>query len=556
MAKYVTVGNSGTILTSNDGISWVLQASNTVSNLLSIATNGTSYVVGGSGEALISTDASTWKFSTLVPRLPSAERWGDKKSICVTTDKRIVNIVSIGGAGSGIGAYSTDGMTWVKTFLPVSTTWTACATNGTSFCAIAGYSVASNVAATSTDGITWTQSTLPANVTWRAIAASSSLYVALSNTNVYATSTNGITWTQRSMPINTAWSSIYWNGSIFAATSSTSGTSCATSTDGITWTTGTIPAGNNLTITHWTGTRFLGVFQGSFSTTVAISTNGLAWTTSTVPNGVYNDLVSNADNSLYFAANGLTSPGITSTDLITWTTVNQPSGPAQWGGCIWYNNKFLLFAGNNSQNTTLASSTDAIGWSFASNSGTAIYDVKFLNNLYVAIGVNIRPSISYSTDGYSWTNNVIKATTNALLSITYGASTYVAVGGGGTLLTSTDLINWTLKTSGTSTFNCVEYGAGLFVAVGAASTIVTSPDGITWTTRTAAVASRNLTHVSYTGNAFIVADASGSIHRSLNGISWISTYTGPAALYDTVYSGDNNSIVSVGASGTIIRSSI
>ena len=59
---------------------------------------------------------------------------------------------------------------------------------------------------------------------------------------------------------------------------------------------------------------------------------------------------------------------------------------------------------------------------------------------------------------------------------------YVAVGGSGTILTSSDGISWTSRTSGISnSFYGVTYANSTFVAVGDSGTIITSSDGTSWT---------------------------------------------------------------------------
>ena len=59
------------------------------------------------------------------------------------------------------------------------------------------------------------------------------------------------------------------------------------------------------------------------------------------------------------------------------------------------------------------------------------------------------------------------------------------VGVNGTILTSTDGISWTSRTSGSSSnLNDVIYGNGLYIVVGASGTIITSSDGTSWTERT------------------------------------------------------------------------
>src|SRR5205809_6281301 len=66
-------------------------------------------------------------------------------------------------------------------------------------------------------------------------------------------------------------------------------------------------------------------------------------------------------------------------------------------------------------------------------------------------------------------------TDSELRDVTQGAGAFVIVGAGGTILSSTDTVNWTKRTSGTQELLLgVGYGNSSFVAAGTGGTILTS----------------------------------------------------------------------------------
>ena len=142
----------------------------------------------------------------------------------------------------------------------------------------------------------------------------------------------------------------------------------------------------------------------------------------------------------------------------------------------------------------ILTSADGTNWTLRETAATnPIYDVIYANSKFVAAGED--GVILNSSDGTSWDNVTISTTTydngttvhinyttNNLNDITYGNSTFVAVGNSGNILTSSDGTSWDNRTSGTSNdLNGVSYENSTFVAVGENGTIVTSSDGITWT---------------------------------------------------------------------------
>jgi len=112
--------------------------------------------------------------------------------------------------------------------------------------------------------------------------------------------------------------------------------------------------------------------------------------------------------------------------------------------------------------------------------------------------------------------------TNSFYGVTFGNSTFVAVTSAGTIFTSPDGSNWTLRDSGTTSgLQNVTYGNGIFVAVGSSGTILTSAEGVDWTLRDAGT-SRGLVGVVYGNGIFVATGFSGTVLTSAEGINWIA----------------------------------
>ena len=126
----------------------------------------------------------------------------------------------------------------------------------------------------------------------------------------------------------------------------------------------------------------------------------------------------------------------------------------------------------------------------------------------------------------TWTSQV-SGTTNNLNAIIYALPTYVAVGNGGTILTSSNGVDWVLQNSGTTNnLYGITWANGLFVAVGQ-GLVLTSPDGVDW----AAHLYPTLTLYSVTcGDGLLAAvGASGVIRTSPDGTNWAAQVSGTSA---------------------------
>lgn len=93
----------------------------------------------------------------------------------------------------------------------------------------------------------------------------------------------------------------------------------------------------------------------------------------------------------------------------------------------------------------------------------------------------------------------------------YANNTYIAVGEGGSIYTSTDSTNWTKQEIVTnSDLHDVVYGDDEFVAVGSNGTVITSENGTDWNVRTAPVTS-DLNSIIYYNNQYIAVGDNGVV---------------------------------------------
>jgi len=105
---------------------------------------------------------------------------------------------------------------------------------------------------------------------------------------------------------------------------------------------------------------------------------------------------------------------------------------------------------------------------------------------------------------------------------TTSSVSFVAVGNSGTLLTSSDGITWTSRTSGTTkSLNGITYANNTFITVGGSGTIMTSSDGTSWTPKTSGT-TKSLNGITYANSKFIVVSGdwdanTGTIMNSADG---------------------------------------
>jgi len=181
--------------------------------------------------------------------------------------------------------------------------------------------------------------------------------------------------------------------------------------------------------------------------------------------------------------------------------------------------------------------------------------VAYINNVWVAFGAPNKYFVSY--DGVIWTNT--QYPTSQQIRAVYAAPFgLIAVGDGGTVITSTDNgVTWTAQTSGTTeNLYAVRYDAAtdIFIAVGANGKIIISPDGVSWVTQPSGV-TNTLRAIAYNqfGAGYVVVGSAGVVLISAAGTSWITESSG-VTVDLTGLSHDGVRYIATGGTGTIIAS--
>lgn len=186
----------------------------------------------------------------------------------------------------------------------------------------------------------------------------------------------------------------------------------------------------------------------------------------------------------------------------------------------------LLFVGLIAPISVSADSSDSpYTWSVRSPlpGSSSLMDVVFTNGIFIAVGTG--GTILASSDGIEWQTR-ISGISKFLAAIANSDNILVTVGEGGAILTSEDSSVWTSRVSGVAShLRDVAYGGSLFVAVGESGVIVTSPDGKVWTKVQSLPTTSHLMGVTYHPNGgFVAVGYQGTVIASSNGIDWTIMY--------------------------------
>ena len=172
-------------------------------------------------------------------------------------------------------------------------------------------------------------------------------------------------------------------------------------------------------------------------------------------------------------------------------------------------------------------------------------------------------SIVRSSDGVEWFN--VPRANVPLYGIACGGGLVVAVGHCGTILASTDGVDWKPQVSGTpSALHSVAYGAGTFVTVGNEGVVLSSTDGISWVNRNSPASAagdalkpsgieERLRGVTFGNDRFVAVGYNGMLLSSKDGARWSRLNSHTHERLQGIEFG-NGLFVAVGWHGTVLLS--
>jgi len=336
------------------------------------------------------------------------------------------------------------------------------------------------------------------------------LFVAGGGSGIMQTSTDGIEWINRSSGTASIINALAYGAGIYLYGTNGASTACMrSSTDAITWT--TVTFGETATIRSIVYGNNLFVAVGDVGI-IRTSTNGITWTKPT--SGTSSQLLNvRYVNGLYLAV-GASGAFRRSTDGITWQGVTGISGTTL-SDISYINGKYVLIG--TTPTDYMATSTDLVTWEETDKQPIRLM-LKKDNNIY---GLHSTSSnILDMTNIPLWIKRTSPVVTRTPTSFIYGNNEYVYAGNTGMLVTSTDAVTWTSRSSNT-TDNILsliyDNTNSVYSYVDSGRRFRTSTDLTTWTDRIGNIASTvTVANGTYLNNKTIYGTQGGTIFTAAN----------------------------------------
>lgn len=302
------------------------------------------------------------------------------------------------------------------------------------------------------------------------------------------------------------------------------------SVDTVTWAPRSLPTGARLTGVVFGAAGFVAVGdQLSGLGTILTSSDGVTWAQQVSP--VTNKLSGICYSSGLYVAVGSRGMILTSSNGVSWA-VHNTGAPYDLNGVT---PPYWRFGATNfvavGDSGTILTSYDGLAW-------TARYSGLFVrlngvtsgtsNEGYLAVG-DAGTLATTSDSGMTWTarsSGVAADLYSAGIEDSQALTRVIDVtGDGGTLLTSTDAIQWTAGISGTTApLRSITYGKGAFVCVGDSGSIQA---GVPWMTL-AKVTSMELHAIAHVNSDYVIVgggDYRAIILTSTNQTDWTPVYS-------------------------------
>ena len=523
--KYFAVGDSGVLLTSNDGINWQFGNTGVTETMHSIAYSETLRMfvaVGGNGTLITSSDGINWNsITTGLTQSLEGVVYSEEKQLFLVAGYTGKVLTSPDGVTWTLHDIGSTMNIWGVTYSTLTHKFYCVGTSGTGL----RYGIASE------DGTSWESISLPSisgstnGYTRITYAEDMGLFVVTNTKGQIYTSTDGTTWTLRysaSTP-----HSLEGNGyckyiGLLVVLGSLG--DIITSSDGINWE----------VQTSGTSKYLWAVGVSDFLNQMIICGQGVFISSKDGENFDIIEDISIGNRGSVFAedkdlvvACGDYGRIITSSDGINWQ--NQDSGVNVYlFSSIAYSKDLGMFCvvGENGQ---IYTSLDGVSWTSQTSGTSNALNCIFYNKeteQFIIAGNSI---ILTSFNGTDWETQTITSTYLRGITYAYNKQLYVAVGNNGIVLTSPDGTTWTSQTSGTSSdLYGIAYSEelGIFVIVGN-NIILSSKDGINWVKRDTV----SLNKVYFENNEFLAVGNSGKIYISYDGKTWEQVFV-PVTTYN------------------------
>jgi hypothetical protein len=464
---YVAVGSSGFVATSKDGIVWKSRSFSSSMGLADIAWTGKRYVVVGaylvSASIFSSEDCETWKETSL----------GTKDRLfCVSmTDSGLIALGTRDNGRKSVMYRSTDGLYWKADSLTTNNyLYSVCVAQGKIVAVGYPYSNSNNIGiigpggtvtwvssgstlnsiawtgnrfaavgimgkiASSDDGTTW-RDAFPGSATMshlNGVAWADDKFIAVGDKGTIITSMDGFAWIREQSGTLTDLNSVVWTGSRYWVAGDSS--MMLSSPDGKTWSMAAVDTSKKLSL-------FSPVWNGSYLTVIGNghylfkSSDGTRWDTMTVPSDYVSSLVW---TGTCLAVATWSSGLYTSVDGTQWTGSNTLQTRRNiMRAMVWTGTQYVLTGGEGNAmggNTgVVCSSADGQLWTMDTIGNKPLNSIAWNGGMLAAVG--IEGAIYTSQNGQSWTARASK-TDAFLYSVACNDRLFVAVGSGGTVLTS------------------------------------------------------------------------------------------------------------------------